>query len=181
MTGCDRFKDAIWDYVDGLLPTESRKNIEKHLKECTVCLTGHADAKALRSRLKSLRPLKTSANFETILRTRISMERSLRRRSILDGPMRFPAYVTAAALLILAAVFGANLKQSNTLSPQPSQFSVNSNPEGANSEQINYPVDVLDLSRRGTSLDSDAPRRAVSSRSDSTRNLSRERIRTVEF
>ena len=180
---CDWFEDKIFDYVDGLLPGDRKKEIEKHFKECSSCLNNFNNAMNVRVQLRNLKPIKTSPDFETVLRTRISMERSLNRRRFVHGPVRIPMYAATGAIIALAAFFILSAlnnnflarKNNNTNLLAPSYVtnpntSNNSSADSKNpSQNIHYPMDWVNISKPGTAINSTELKKFSSTRFDSAK------------
>ena len=186
MPECKSFQETIFDYIDGLLPTGARKDVIKHLEECLDCSEIYENVMKVRWQLRNLNSIKVSPDFETVLRTRISMERSLSRRSFLNRPIRIPVYAATGALAFLAAFFILNLsdKQLNNDSAHlkvpssfsSSQFSPNQTKLGSQGtpQKINYPMDRLNISS-GTSISSSTLERQALALTDSVREIVPER------
>jgi len=186
MPECKSFQEKIFDYVDGLLPTGDRKDVVRHLEECLDCSEIYENVTKVRWQLRNLNSIKVSPDFETVLRTRISMERSLSRRSFLNRPIRIPVYAATGALAFLAAFFILNLSDKqlnnnsvplNVLSSVPSsQFSTNQTTLSRQSipQQINYPMDRLDISG-GTFISSSNLEKQTSALTDSVTKIVPER------
>lgn len=111
---CQRFKAMVSDYIEGELDHQNQVEMEKHLRDCLGCKNKISQLKQLIQNLKKLPRIAVSPDFETILRARISRENRLAKRRnngwLPVGQFRLPAYVFAAAVLILAlsAVFILN-------------------------------------------------------------------------
>ena len=186
MPECKSFQENIFDYIDGLLPTGDKKGVLKHLEECLDCSEIYENVTKVRWQLRNLNSIKVSPDFETVLRTRISMERSLSRRSFLNRPIRIPVYAATGALAFLAAFFILNLSNKqlnnssaslNALSSVPSsQFSTDQTKLRRQSalQKINYPMDRLNISG-GTSISSINLERQTSALTDSVREMVPER------
>ncbi|MFQ5751905.1 MAG: anti-sigma factor [bacterium] len=189
---CKWFEEKIFDYVDGILPSEKRKEVEKHFKECSPCLDFFNDTKNIRVQLRNLTSLKTSPDFETVLRTRIRMERSLNRHSVLNGPIRIPIYAVTGAFITIAAFFvfsslnHGSAKNSNIVAPSYLTNQNVSNYSGTNiqnlSEKVNYPMDWVNLSGGGTAINSDELEKYSPARSDSAKERTpKEVLHSFEF
>lgn len=182
MPECKSFQESIFDYIDGLLPTGAKKGVVKHLEECLDCSEIYENVTKVRWQLRNLNSIKVSPDFETVLRTRISMERSLRRRNFFNRPIRIPVYAATGALAFLAAFFILNIsdRQSNNNSAplkvppsfSSSQFSPNQAKLGSQStpQRINYPMDRLDISG-GTFISSSNLERQTSALTDSVTKI----------
>ncbi|MFQ5864904.1 MAG: anti-sigma factor family protein [bacterium] len=196
MKDCKRFEEKILEYAEGLLPIAQKKEIERHVENCFSCLNALKDLRSVRSLLRGLKPLKTSDDFETVLRTRISMERSLSRRGIINRPIRIPLYAAVGALVVIAAFFVLNSTNKyfptmGSNEPANSVPSYLANPtlsrdSSTNSqnipEKINYPMDWVNLSGRGISISSQETDKLSAARSDSVQDsYSAKAVNTVEF
>ncbi len=113
MTNWEKLRNDICDYIDGLLPIEARKEIDRQLHENREAEQFYKQVSELRAQLRSLRPIKTSPDFDTVLRTRIRMERSLSRRGWLSDSVRVPVAVTVGALAVVTIVFLFNISNLN--------------------------------------------------------------------
>ncbi len=194
MVHCEKFLVKIFDYVDNLIPSDKKREVESHVKECLSCRGIFDDAKALRQQLRGLRALKTSPDFETVLRARIRMEKSLSRRGVFNWPFRLPVYAVAGSLAVITAFFiftnSQTIFRSNSnRSPFISQ-TINENPAAGNGanlgstvrERVRYPMDKVPLTiGRGTRLDSDELRRSAALRPDSARANQPLPVQVVEF
>ena len=194
MRVCNEFEDKIFDYVDGLLLGSQKKEVEKHFQKCAQCSSIFIEIKKIRSQIHKLKRLKTSADFVTVLRSRISMERSLQRGLLRNWPIRIPLYTAAGALIVIATVIVFQLTKNKTLTGNiaeprnlvPSlsnQTLSNSNSDLQNlHEKIYFPMDEIKLSGRGVPLSSDKLDDHPSAKSDSVQDSSpTKRIQTVEF
>lgn len=192
---CKRFEDDIFDYVDGLLFGPRKKELDKHFEECSPCSRAFEEIKRVRSQLRKLRPLRTSADFETVLRSRISLERSLRRGALNNWPVRIPLYAAAGALIVIATLFVLQPTNDNTITgnfnkplnigpslPNPNLSDDSNTNSQSHQENIFYPMDEMKLSVKGVPLNSGEMDRRFPAKSDSVQNpLSTQRIQTVEF
>lgn len=188
MGNCEKFMEKIFDYVDGLISPDKKREIESHVGECSNCRNLFTDAKNVRQQLRNLKPVKTSADFDTVLRARIRMERSLNRRGIFDWPLRLPIYAVAGSLAVITAFFIlSESKSSFRANPSQSPFisqslkNNSSSDRSAFRQQVRFPMDKVPFAEgRGTPLDSDALER--NSRADSIRGaIPRGSIQSVEF
>lgn len=193
MSLCKRFEDEIFDYVDGLLFGPRKKELERHFEECSPCSRAFKEIKRVRNRLRELRSLRTSADFETVLRSRISLERSLRRGALNNWPIRIPLYAAAGALIVIATLFVLQPTKDNTgninkpLNIVPSLSNPNLSDDSNTNSQIHqenvfYPMDEMKLSVKGVPLSSGEMDRHSPAKSDSVQNSRPDqRIQTVEF
>jgi len=189
MTDCKRLKDHLYDYVDGILPKESRKLLKEHLEQCPECESVLQNLNALKSQLQTLKPLQTSPDFDMILRTRIKMDRSLNRGGLVNWPMKLPIYAASGALVILAAFFILNFGNNIVGGSQSRSTQTAALPaEGVNVDQATYsesvpkkvvfPMEFMS----GTPLNSTNFPVQRESLADSSRGRFQDRsIRAVEF
>lgn len=75
MNTCECFTESFSDYVDNTVLPEHKQRLDEHLSECPSCRTTVHRLQNLRMRMHALPRLKASPDFETILRTRIMLER----------------------------------------------------------------------------------------------------------
>ena len=195
MPVCKGFEDKIFDYVDGLLLGWQKKEVEKHFEKCDRCSSTFIEMKKVRSQIQKLKRLKTSTDFVTVLRSRISVERSLQRGFLMNWPIRIPLYIAAGALIVIATVivfqltknktFTGNINEHRNLVPSLSNpiLSKKSNSNLQNfQEKVYFPMDEIKLSRRGAPISSDELDSNSSAKSDSVRDsFPTKRIQTVEF
>lgn len=188
MENCKQIQELIFDSVDGLATTEQRKAVEEHLQKCNSCLQLYEGVAAVKAALKQLTPLKTSPDFETVLRTRISMERSLSRKGVLQWPARGSVLTFAGAAAITMAILFVNFSghEPLTQSPPPAVSSYSTTPNPANSTfakqpytqatHVKFPIDIID-SKSGTPIEYDTQR---SPKPDSLQNMYLENV-NLEF
>ena len=194
MKVCKRFEERITDYVDGVLSGSQKTEADRHFQECRDCLDALNEAKTARRYLRSLPNHKTSADFVTVLRTRISMERSLGRRGLLSRPIRIPMYAATGVALALAAFFvSTSLRTSfgtkNTEAPAivaPSfsnaqDVSRNTRAGRQLPQKVNFPMDWVNVANGGTSINSDELSRFSDARIDSSRGVNAKQVQHVEF
>ncbi len=194
MKSCKQFEEVIFDHVDNLVSGEKRKELDQHLGQCPPCQEMFKNAKEVSIRLHNLNRIKTSSDFETVLRTRITMERSLNRGVFINWPMRLPTYAISGVLVILIAFFVASVMKGELLftnsKKSPGLPSLISNqPIGNNSviqnsspaaEAIHFPMDWKTI--RGTAINSTEYERNARARLDSAHtSIPKETIVPVEF
>lgn len=186
MNFCDNTESKIYDYLDGELEGRAKTEVTEHLQNCPDCAELYERLKSLRTSLRNLHHLKTSRDFETVLRTRISMEKSLNRYSVQNWPIRIPIYATAGVVMLVAAllIFNSNKRDLSTTFyiPREAQTVMPSDTNVARDqeEHVNYPWDIMEPP--GFSISSNGIDRSILTRSDSSKDLRRRNpIRTVEF
>ncbi len=188
MENCNQFQALIYDSIDGLLPNEKRKEVENHIQGCCECSQIYQGVKFVKQSLRALTPIKTSPDFETVLRTRISMERSLSRKGFLYWPVGRPIFAAAGVVVLVLAFFFINSSNNRLLTAN--QPPIPSNTYGQNArqtnqpysnysqttQQVNYPMDVLELPRNGTAIESDSKSRQSTMHPDSLRSPEYENV-----
>jgi len=106
MNPCKRFKDAIFNLLDGEVDSIRKKELEEHLKDCDGCSQFLESLRQYRSHLKSLTPIKCSENFQILMREKI--RRDIARKGLSTSPFystRF-RWVTAAGFAVILIVTG---------------------------------------------------------------------------
>lgn len=108
MDPCKRFREFLSLYVDKEIPKEKEQEFEKHLDECLSCHDSVSVQRKILDDIHSLKSVRTSEDFDTILRTRIKIESGLSRRRLKEmvwgWPARIPIYGMSLALIIIAAL-----------------------------------------------------------------------------
>jgi len=168
-------RDEICDYVDGLLSPEKRKDLDNLINQEPEAREFYEEIKKIRSSLSSLKSIKATDDFDTVLRTRIRLENSISRRGFMAS-FNFPvaiATVTAALLAIfLFSEFSDGAATKADFADSQNQFE---EPASNNSSQAtrSYPT------RR---VNSNTLRQRGDNRIDSLRSLPQDRpLITVEF
>lgn len=191
MTNWEKFRDDIYDYVDGLLPLDEKKRIDKQLEDDEQARQFFDEVKALRTQLRGLSAVRTSGDFDTVLRTRIRMERSIGRRGwLFGGAVPLPAMLTAGAVVLLAAVLlfgpqsgpfsGESTVANSVLSGYPVSSGFGNGSSGATSVRY-VPAEPISVSR-GVAIDRISQAAPNYSKIDSTRERPADRpILPVEF
>jgi anti-sigma factor RsiW len=105
MNSCEKLSELFSEYVERSLHEEVRQEVEHHLKACPPCQETIERLGRLRRNLKSLSAVKASPDFETVLRTRMRLERHRLRPWTFSMPL-FPARAMAYALLFIGVVGG---------------------------------------------------------------------------
>lgn len=71
MMQCDTIKEMLSDYIDNTIEPNLELQIKEHLEDCSNCNRLVQQVKAITRRLNQIPPVKTSADFDKNLRTRI--------------------------------------------------------------------------------------------------------------
>lgn len=105
MNPCNQLKTLFSDYIENALDAAQAESVKSHLNRCPECRDTVSRLKGLKSVMRKLNPIRVSPDFGTILRTRIRIETSMERKSVLGnifgGTTRVPAYVASFAIVIL--------------------------------------------------------------------------------
>ena len=193
MTIWEKIEQDIFDYIDGLLSPEKRKAVEKQIEKNPDILRFYNEIRTLKNRLRSLKTIKPSPDFETVLRARIRMERSINRQKVFGGFSRVPAFAFTGVLIAIIIAILFNTTNFN-ISSKFSNFSNTSTPEadmnsaviGSGQEKqkhVHYPMDKLVWKNtRGTPVESKTLRGNLPSRLDTSNTTNPERlIKTVDY
>jgi hypothetical protein len=104
MKNCERFTELLSDYAENGLASAEKRELDVHLQQCSECRSAAAGVVNLRYRLRQMPALKTSPDFETILRTRIKMERRAYVAPIWNFRHLAPRRVATLAAAVVAIV-----------------------------------------------------------------------------
>jgi anti-sigma factor RsiW len=150
MNDCDRFVGQVSDYLEGFLTGKQREAFEAHLRSCTACEWRLQRTQALCKRLRALPRVKTSADFDTVLRARIGFERRLKHQGVAGWfsvwPVKVSFYGAAAALVIIATVLvRQEISGSSELEPRREALgSAATIPERpTHVPQVVFPIDAI--------------------------------------
>lgn len=106
MKKCKWFEKFFSDYIEGQLDSKTLLELEQHLQDCPRCVEIIQRMKKISTRLQAMEPLKTSSDFETVLRTRIRVEMGLRRNLILPG---FTGFSRKTPAVVVSLAFAATI------------------------------------------------------------------------
>ena len=132
MNSCHQCETFISKYVEGELDYNGKLQIEKHLRDCQLCASKVNNIEVLRKNLSELSSITVSADFDTILRANIRIEKRRERQKresvFFSWKVRVPIYGMSLALVVfvLIMVF-SQISNRNTHSPQAAM-----NPEWKN-------------------------------------------------
>jgi anti-sigma factor RsiW len=108
MKNCERFTELLSDYAENMLAPAEKRELDVHLQQCSECRSAAEGVVHLRRSLHRLSALQTTPDFETILRTRIKMERRAQSAPIWNfryvAPRRLATY-SAAAVVVIGCLF----------------------------------------------------------------------------
>jgi hypothetical protein len=104
MKSCERFSELLSDYAENTMAPAEKNSFAAHLKDCVACRSAAEGVVNLRQNLHRLPALQTSPDFETILRTRIKLDRRANVAPIWSmryaGTRRFATYCAAALAVV---------------------------------------------------------------------------------
>jgi hypothetical protein len=128
MKNCERFTELFSDYAENTLASAEKRELDVHLQQCSDCRSAANGVVNLRRNLHRLSAIQTSQDFETILRTRIKLDRRTHIAPIWSmrnaAPRRLATY-SAAAVVVIACVFYLWQRLSaNALPPSSSTIAV---------------------------------------------------------
>ena len=109
MTSCERTRNSLSDYVEGLLDVEKLNTVKSHVQQCPSCARVCERTKMVRELLGDLSDIAPSSAFEHTLREklRLERERSQRRwwsRAPSLVPLRpWPAFAISMTCIAIAA------------------------------------------------------------------------------
>jgi len=121
MNPCERFKNNILDFIDNELDSIRKKELRRHVEKCHDCECLVRQIRVLRTQLKSLPRIKTSENFNILLRDNIRRELAGKRKFIaarLTSPSRLLPALGFALVLIAFGVWTVSTQTSWFRSPQ---------------------------------------------------------------
>lgn len=128
MKNCERFVGLLSDYADSTMAPVEKSEFAAHLKECAECRSAAEGVVNLRRSLNRLPALQTSQDFETILRTRIKLDRRTHVAPIWNmryaGPRRVVTYSAATALAVVCVFYLWQRLSADALSTTPSSLTV---------------------------------------------------------
>ena len=108
MSPCKRFKDAIFNLIDGEIGKIQKRELEGHLKDCDGCSQLFESLQQCRSHLKSLTQIKCSENFQILMRERIRREvarKGLSRSPFYSTRFRWVAVAGFAVIIVITGIW----------------------------------------------------------------------------
>ncbi len=140
---CRRFKKMLSLYIDSELPKREKQEFENHLDECPECQEKVALQQLLVNKLHHLKRIRTSDDFDAVLRTRIRIESGIGKRRFDEmtwgWTTKVPVYGMSLALIIIAAVLVfEQVKKANQ--PERPQAYTDTEWYGRNPSQNSSPV-----------------------------------------
>jgi len=106
MSPCQWFRECIFDLFDGELDIARRKELERHMKECPHCASFLNQIRILKSHLRNLMPIKTSDNFQILLREKIRREVAGKRTSAVPSFYITRRWVHAFGIALIVITVG---------------------------------------------------------------------------
>lgn len=126
MKKCKRFKKLISDYIEGALKGTDKSSFENHLEECIDCAETVSRVDKLSTKLKKLKQIQTSEDFDTVLHTRIRIESGIGRRRLHEivwsWPAKIPVYGMSLAIIVIAIVLVLEQVNEPYQSPTPDAY-----------------------------------------------------------
>jgi len=108
MKNCERFTQLLSDHAENSLASAEKRELDVHLEQCSVCRSAVDGVVNLRRNLRRLPAIHASSDFDTILRTRIKLDRRAHFAPIWNmryvAPRRLATY-SVAAVVVFGCVF----------------------------------------------------------------------------
>lgn len=107
MRSCRKLSELFSDYVEKTLAAADRHAVETHLQLCLPCQQSVTRLASLRQALQTLPGIKTSPDFDTVLRTRMRLEKR-RLRPLFAPPIskvRTLAWGSLATALVIGSAY----------------------------------------------------------------------------
>jgi predicted anti-sigma-YlaC factor YlaD len=108
MKTCERFTKLLSDYAENALTPAEKSELDVHLQKCTECRSAANGVVNLRRNLRHLSTVQISPDFETILRTRIKLDRRAYAAPMWNthyvAPRRIVTY-SATAVIMISCMF----------------------------------------------------------------------------
>lgn len=124
MKTCERYSELFSDYAENTLASEQKHELEAHLHQCAECRSAAGGVTNLRRAFRDLSALHTSPDFETILRTRIKLDRRHKAMPVLDagygGAIGFAAISVAVIILFVGGFYLLQYQATKAVVPSPS-------------------------------------------------------------
>ena len=115
---CEKSKELLVAYVEGLLEDSEKQAVEEHLKDCSACQTELQELTGLHDRLVTNGKAVAQSNLEKDVMNQVIREQNIRlkaaaratdaltiRRTIMRSPI---VKIAAAAVIIIAVLIGIN-------------------------------------------------------------------------
>ncbi len=196
MNTCESFSESFSEYVENDVHPEQRKSLDAHLAQCPNCHAAVARLQNLRTHMRALPRMKTSPDFDTLLRASLMLERK-RAHAIpfFSEFVRMPraaTYAFAGFVLLLAAAMlirGGQGAEAFAKRAQHEELNVSSFYQPAtnsstSSEKIFFPLDKI----RPASLHTQPDLNAMNEREtrpdsvkESTTNSTGPQLKTTTF
>ncbi len=123
MKSCERFSELLSDFAENSLASVEKSELAAHLKECAECRSAANGVVNLRRNLSRLPALQTPPDFETILRTRIKLDRRANVAPLWNmryaGARRVVTYSATAALVVVCVFYLWQRLSSDSLPASP--------------------------------------------------------------
>jgi anti-sigma factor RsiW len=108
---CDKARDLLWDYADGLIPDEAAEDLEKHLADCPACRDEVARMRITLGALGEFPEVEADPDFRTRLNQLIDAWEGSRRLLVFAAAAAYirrhrRSFATCAAVFVLSLVGG---------------------------------------------------------------------------
>jgi hypothetical protein len=128
MKNCERFTKLLSDYAENTLMPAEKCELDVHLEQCTECRVAAEGVVNLRRNLRRLPAIPISPDFETILRTRIKLDRRAYAAPIWNrqhvAPRRLATFSATAVIMIACMFYAWQRLSSKTLPPSSSSIAI---------------------------------------------------------
>lgn len=185
MENCDKFKRQMSDFLDGIVRGAEKRECEEHIATCKECAALLARLKSIRAQMRSLPRMRTSADFDAMLRARIRLSGSAGRRRYGTGhasyiSWRIPAFAVGTIAIVIIGALAVGMLNNQKQQNFASIAEKNGDSWGTQSAtlpvpgdvQVNYVLDRIPLEYllfgEGVPLSSEGMQRVINSRADSS-------------
>ncbi|HHM01575.1 MAG TPA: hypothetical protein ENJ15_01070 [Caldithrix abyssi] len=140
MLDCDKAKNLLNDYIEGMLDPQTQKELEQFLEEDPECRALFQEARLIRRHLQNLPAVKAPDNFDMELRQRIMTyiqegEKPLRGRKGLSVVFSGGILLAAAYMFIFTDIGADESRINNNVIPASTISTTVSSPRLNNKQQ----------------------------------------------
>ncbi|MDY7032631.1 MAG: zf-HC2 domain-containing protein [Thermodesulfobacteriota bacterium] len=115
---CSGIKDLLSEYIDDVLDSQTKAEIDQHLFTCEACSGDLASMKALVEKLRSLAPVKAPDDFLEKLHERMEPRMSFKKAMrilFIPGRIKIPLELATAAVVGILIFSLINIQQSQKM------------------------------------------------------------------
>ena len=115
---CSRIKDLLSEYIDDVLDSQTKAEIDQHLSTCETCSGDLASMKALVEKLRTLEPVKAPDDFLEKLHERMEPRMSFKKAMrilFIPGRIKIPLELATAAVVGILIFSLINIQQSQKM------------------------------------------------------------------